>query len=448
MMSIRIRLQFFCLALLVFAAGTVYGAEQISIKILAVNPSKVNTLKTDVTHYLPPEVQPDNVLDNAGMELKFDNEKKSYFLSKQIELGPSETQTIVVRIQDVWVIPDEEISGLREKLEKDLQSLKGTKYYQTAELLYQKAADRLGQIEEEKTRPLGIRQKIELYRAHKQQLSEMQTGILSLDSVRKLQASQTGESRTVQFMVTAENPSPEPKKMTIRAELPQDIKNDDIVDRQDFVLLFDEPKQRYIIEKQDDFTGSEKKTYKITLKDIWYIPQTDLDFIKEQTEKLGSHFQGTSYESYAAQGFEFILKNIEQIELSQQELAGSDSIDARMRGFVLNEQRLKLAKRKLKELQDLLLELPLEKQSDSLLQKVVRGVMEIQKVADVSKILSMGVDPDISTTWWLIFGIIIFLAILSLMFYLTWLKKVNQAEKLKKASASAPQPETGQTKAG
>ena len=417
-------LAFFLLSAL---SGPIRAADDaVNIKLLVVNPSEKKQLATEISHTLPAEIQPEHILDKAEMEMSYDKDKNAYVLTKKVILEPKEARTIYVKVKNVWVIPDETMAQVREQVTQNLKALEGTKFYETAKLLHEKALTRLDQIEAEKSAPnLSIRRRIELYRAHMQQLPEIQSGILSMDSLHKMEATEGQEERTVSFLVTAENPSEQPRKMTIRTELPSDIKSNDVIDKQDFVLLFDDIKECFVVEKQDDFGAKEVKKYTIVLRDIWYIPQDELIRLREQTQKVLEVFQKSAYVAFAQEGADYINSNVLEIEESQASLNEASTVNDRIRNFVLNSQKFKLAKQKLQELKDLLLELPL-KSEENIIQKILRGVAQIQKIDDVTKVLSMGIDPEVSTTWWIIFAIIIFLAIMAISFYVTWLVKLNK----------------------
>ena len=229
--------------------------------------------------------------------------------------------------------------------------------------------------------------------------------------------------------------------MTIRADLPREIKSEDVLDAQAFSILYDDTKNRYALEKQDEFKASEKKSYQIVLRDIWFIPPKDLAYLRKQTDSLEKHFAASKYEQYAKETTASIRAYLTEIDALQDEVAES-SIQDRVRAYTLNSQKLNLVKLKLKELQDLLLELPLQvTEEKSNFRKMVQGIKEIQKVPVVAKILTMGIDPNLATTWWIILGIVAFVMILATIFYVTWLGK------LKKNAYEKPAEGAGEKKA-
>ena len=44
------------------------------------------------------EVKPEDIIDNAGMEVAFDKDQQAYMLNQSIELAPKEARTIIIRV--------------------------------------------------------------------------------------------------------------------------------------------------------------------------------------------------------------------------------------------------------------------------------------------------------------------------------------------------------------
>lgn len=450
-MIARLYFAFFFAAITLLTVN-LYAADDVKVNILAVNPSESNRLEAPITHYLPPEVKPEDILDRAGLDVKYDQDRQVYFLSGKVTLEPKETKTLNVRVKNVWALPDDLIAEARENINQNLKSLEGTEYYDTAKLLFDRVSEQITSMEEAKGKAIGIKQKIELYRAQMKQLDMIQKDVLSMNSLRTLKADPSQITRTAKFIITAENPSSEARKMTVRAELPKDIGANDVIDKLDFLLLFDDGAKRYILEKEDTLQGNEKKKYQITIKDIWYIPKDRLDDLRIQTKTLIGHFKGSSYDAYSKQQGEFIFSHLDQINALQDEVLNSPAIEDRIRAYVLNQSRFELAKRKVKDLQDLLLEIPIKRQ-ETAIDQIRKAVKSLTHVIDLIK---LGFKPDLSTTWWIILGIIAFLFVMASSFYVIWVSKLKDSKKgkkqdkgaqPKKAEASPTAPETVQPKA-
>ncbi len=412
--------------------------EDIKIKVLAVNPSPERDLRTTVTHYLPNEITSEqDVIDKAGMEIRYDAQKKLYYLSKEVALNPQQTMTFEVRVRDVWVLDPEKIEGTRKDLERQISGLAGTPYYETAKLLYDKALESLDRIVAEQSQPKGVKQHVELCRAHAVQFNEIIENALSLDAMRRLQEEKKKGVREARFVIEAENPSRDPKTITVRSVLPKDIKPDDLLDKQGFDVLFDQDQKTYLLQRQDEFSPREHKKYTIVIRDIWSIPDEILNSLQNQTERLVRLLKPTPYEKFAEEQGNIALALLGEIRKLQEEVSGSLSLEERMRAFVANSQKLEVVKAKIRDLQQLFLEIP-EKREDPLekLRILIKKLAEIKNLV----LVAMGFTPDRPITWWIILGIILFLGVMSGIFYMAWLKKLQENKWVKRGGGEL-QPE-------
>lgn len=423
-----LRAWFVLAALLVSWAGYVCAADDVKIRILAINPSGTQNLKTVVTQALPAEIDPNqDILDKAGLEIKFDAAKKSYYLSKEVELKPQETLTFELRVRDVWKIDADTIETIKKNLEEQINGLKETKYEETGKLLYEKAQENLDRIVEEQNQTLGINQHIELYRAHVQQLEEIKNNAFSLEAMRRLENETKKGILEARFLIEAENPSSESKTITVRSLLPKDVTAEDVIDRQGFNVLYDQVRKVYFLEKQESFGPKENKKYTIVIKDIWRVPEQDIRYYKEQTAKLFTFFNDTPYMKYAQEQVAGITKMLAEITQLQEEVAASVLLEDRMRAYVLNMQKMAVVKGKVHDLQQLLPELGLRKENaKDFLTRIKYWVKQMAVIKD-AVLISMGLEPDTPMTWWIIFGIVLFLGIISTVFYVVWLRKLQES---------------------
>ena len=421
----------------IWSISKVYAKDDVKINILAANPSETDRMNAEIQHYLPPEIKPEDVIEKAGLELKFDQERSAYFLSGQVALEPNEAKTIGVVVRNVWVVPEEDIEAKRKEIEDSIKALEGTEYYETARLLNEKVAEKLSALEEDRNKAVGMRQRIELYRSQVKQLDSISRNIASLDTMRELKTN--SEVRTVKMLITAENPTENPQTMTIRSALPKEITAEDVIDKLDFLLLYDATEKLFVLEKKDTLQPLESKRYEIILRDIWYIPQERIELLKKQTESVLTHLKGSSYEKFATQQGESIYKILDEIISLQAEVADSTVLEDRMRAFILNSSRYDLAAQKLRDLQALLLEVPM-KRTETAIEQIRKAVKSIRNVVDVIRV---GFQPNLSTTWLIILGIIAFLFVMAASFYVVWVSKLKDLKSIKKKdSAKKTSPES------
>ncbi len=442
-----LRLGFIFGVLLLLGGGDARAADDVKIKILAVNPSETQGLKAVVTQVLPAEIDPTrDILDKAGLEVQFDAAKKIYYLNKEVELQPKETLTFEVRVRDVWKIDTDTIEGVKKNLEEQISGLKGTKYAETGELIYEKARENLDRIVVEQNQPLGINQHIELYRAHVQQLEDIKNNTFSLEAMRRLEDEKKKGIFEAHFLIEAENPSSEAKTITIRSLLPKDVVPEDILERQGFNVLYDQAREAYVLEKQESFGPRENKKYTIVIKDIWRVPDQDLQYYREQTAKLAKFFEDTPFMKYAQKQVKEITTILAEITQLQEEVAASVSLEDRMKAYVLNMQKITVVKGKVRELQQLLPELGLRKETArDFLTRIKYWVKRLVAVKD-AVLISIGIEPDTPMTWWIIFGIVLFLGIISTVFYVVWLIKLQESQWQEKgkgpsSKAEVPKPQ-------
>ena len=64
------------------------------------------------------------------MEWEYDAEKSIYYVySPKVELAPSEVRVFEVEVEDVWIVPEQELNELRARTNSVLNRSKDTDYY-------------------------------------------------------------------------------------------------------------------------------------------------------------------------------------------------------------------------------------------------------------------------------------------------------------------------------
>ncbi len=397
--------------------------DSVKIKILAVNPSSTQELKTTVAQYLPQEVTPDDILDKENLEIIYDSERKAYLVKKEVELEPQETKTIEIRVRNVWTISSEQLDEIRSQLRQNLSSLKQTKYDATGQLLYEKAEETLSQIEENQTKPLGVMQKIDMFRMHVKQLDDLKQNALSLDAMRRIENESKAGIRQVKFKINAENPADEERALQVRSLLPRDIGEKDVLDRGGFTIVFDEDQKVYALQMTDTLAPKEIRQYQVMLRDVWYIPQSEIDQLKNESQKIVKLFAKSPYLSFATKTSESIIQSLDSITALQTEIGPDGELEDRMRAYVLNQQRDKFAKRKFKELQDMLSEVEIIPYVEErpIIERLIKKIFDTKNKVKVA----MGRQPEKTIYWWFFLGVVLFLAVVTVIFYGVWLKRLQ-----------------------
>jgi len=101
--------------------------NSVEIHFLITNPSdQQQTVKFKA--FLPEEARPEHIIDASGLNIDYDTDSGVYFVSGDILLGPRETVTKKVEMQDIWMFSEEETDAIREQAQDLLPVLKGTQY--------------------------------------------------------------------------------------------------------------------------------------------------------------------------------------------------------------------------------------------------------------------------------------------------------------------------------
>jgi hypothetical protein len=131
--------------------------KKVKVKILSINPSQTDHLETTIRFKLPEGVSAGDVIDASGMEVVEEKETNEVYVTQKVTLEPKEARTFEVFVRNVWVVTGEEFTAIREKSERSLEALEGTKFQSSAQLLYDKVRERLDIIEEEQDKEMTVK---------------------------------------------------------------------------------------------------------------------------------------------------------------------------------------------------------------------------------------------------------------------------------------------------
>ena len=113
--------------------STSLAAGSVIFRMVVVNPSKVKKQKVEVKSYLPLEVKPKDIIDSGGLNIEYDQEKSLYYAyGPGIELTPQEVRVFKVEVEDIWVVPENELSVLKNQLDGVVKRSTNTPHFEQA----------------------------------------------------------------------------------------------------------------------------------------------------------------------------------------------------------------------------------------------------------------------------------------------------------------------------
>jgi hypothetical protein len=96
------------------------------LKILVVNPSQTEAQTIPVKVYLPKEASPKDIIDHGDLKLDYDQEAGMYYVHAEVTLEPGQSVTKMVKIEDVWVFTEEQLSSFVNQAKELANQLKET----------------------------------------------------------------------------------------------------------------------------------------------------------------------------------------------------------------------------------------------------------------------------------------------------------------------------------
>ncbi len=207
----------------------------------------------------------------------------------------------------------------------------------------------------------------------------------------------------IEMSVVAVNPSDtKTQTVQIRTYLPKEITPDVIIDSSGLNIEFDSAQSMYYVYKEEvRLKPGETKTFNIELKDVWFVPQGRLDSLKVQAESVIMRLEGSQFYESAQLLGETIYKVLGTVAVTQDD----DSVSRRSH-IGIYRNNLKIVDQ-IKEDID-----RLEKQL------VVASSLPKPDVLEESDLKTE--SPTESTSWMIIFIIMLFIGMLAGVFFFTW----------------------------
>ena len=427
----------------------------IKLKVAVVNPSSTEEQTTPVKFDLPKGMGPDDIIDTEDMELGYDFDKDTYYVYKMVTLAPSEKKVLEVRLKDAWAIPDKEISFLKSHTGALEKNLKVTKHYRVGVTLSRKITERLDAISKAQKKPaLGMNERINLYYENMGILDEVKEDIGMLENlvidiggiveerveIPETMAVSVAEEeadykKPVELKIKVSNPSRRKKQVaSLRHALPLEVTPRHVVDTGGLDMGYDFSKEGFYVYKSEvPLEPTEEKVFIVKIKDIWRIPEVEIEALDSHTSNLMLLLKGTERYKQGKLIADKIENNLSEItETQAMEVAAAKHIAYYRENTGLLEDAQKYAGQ-------------LEKvvtQSGytsgvtiAWAEKFKGGGPQVQRqrgyegISLIAKSIFKGKAPTVATTWKVIFGILAFVAVVGGTFYALWYLQTRRREK-------------------
>lgn len=225
--------------------------------------------------------------------------------------------------------------------------------------------------------------------------------------------------------VVAVNPSAENSRtVPVRIDLPQEIKPADILDHGELEVEFDTERSMYYVFKPEvTLAPKQTRVFEVVVRDVWFIPEPQLDALKSHAELVLRRLERTEYYESAKELGDSIVSRLGDIRTIQHDET------------ISRKQRIGAYRRNLLALQAI-------KDDLARMEKLLSftGGPPIPDMLEESPLKADA--PSTTTTWLVIFLIIVFMGLLAGQFFFTWQRRVRtSAESSGEPQAAFPRPD-------
>jgi hypothetical protein len=203
------------------------------------------------------------------------------------------------------------------------------------------------------------------------------------------------EAGSIVLKIIAANPSKQDvQKIPIKAYLPKEAKPEDIMDKGDLEIAYDTQQGSYYVYGEYELKPGEVLEKNIEMRDIWNIPNTELESLRAESSKIATMLKGTEFSDRISFLHNSIESKLNQIMESQKAVPTNPA------------QRISDYRENLKLFEGVKADLVLAR-----------------------SLLSQAKALPTAAIWKIILAIIIFLGLLGASFYFLWQKQLKTIAK-------------------
>lgn len=406
-------------------------AEKLVLRIRAGNPAATNQMVKVRTH-LPPNVSTNHILATGGLEVGYDVRADVHYVYGEWVFAPKETRIFDVEIEDIWVISEAEMEELREQGAALTEMLTGTEFSERADLMQGEVERRLAAIQERQeqfsiaggARPIDH---IRAYETNRDLLAQVKRDIARLENLvlgtgrdpgrllgempvaltADLRPASTDALHVAVIRYTVSNSSPDvTRTFPVRRELPAEIGISDVLDGGGLEVGIDAVSGLTYVEKRDvELEPGESVTFEVRLLDRWNVHAPRIERLRNTANDLLQRISTREQYSSVRNALESALEQIDVIAAEE----GPERLNERYVAFYRDQgERL-----------------------DEVEQRILR-IQEAMRPVESSARFGFSVKaPTMKTTWMIIYIILGFLAVISLLFFLRWYGRSGEEELLR-----------------
>jgi len=394
------------------------------INVMAVNGTSEER-ETSVNFNLPGDLTSEDILDTSGLELDYNVNDANYYVHGKVKLAAKESKTFRIRVRDIWKMTPQQIDDIKNEIDQGYEKIGKIKDPQQGELLKDSLIQKLDFIsQEEGTKADSVEKRIDAYRAYSKQLKRIEDNALAVDYWRS-DPSVVNQDKIIHFNITVDNPFDVAKPYKHKHYMPAEIRPQDLVEFEGFEIRYDQDKKQVFLFREDQLQPKEKKSYVIGLRDIWFVPQKDIDYLRTRSSYAYDILKDSKFLSMAKFLFEHVQELIKGIEDSQAQKR--DNIADHISAFRENQRAYENARTDVESLEKLLAVFR-EDLEKSKVGNVLQKIHSLKGIGDISKAVFNKNTPTEGTTWIYIGWILLFVGLITIANFVVWFIRSKKSE--------------------
>lgn len=419
-------------ALIIAAVCVVFpfslALADVYINVMAVNAT--DTVKdTSVKHNLPGDLTAGDILDTNGLDLDYNVNDANYYVYGKVTLQPKESKTFRIRVRDIWRLAPNQVEEIKKQIEQGFQQIGSLKDPKQGELLKKQLLDKLDFVQEQSAKADTIEKRIDSYRTYSKELQRIQSSSLAVDYWRS-DPSEVKQDKIIRFNIEVENPFDVIKAYKNKHYLPAEIKPENLVEFEGFEVRYDQQKAQAFLFKEEELKPKEKKRYTIGIRDVWFIPQKDINYLRSRAKYAYDFLKESQFASSAKVLFDHaneLLKNLEDAQAQKRE-----NILDHISAFRDNQKTLDSAETDVESLEKIL-SVYREDLDKSKVENVLKKMKSLKGIADISKAI-FNKAPTEGMTWKFIGWVLLFVGLITAANFAIWFMRSKEKKELAKAA--------------
>ena len=404
-----------------FAVVSSAYAGKVKLKLSAVNP-RDNEDSIEMRADLPSRVTTNDIISLGGMELRYDVKNDIYYVYEKIEFANKGLVEREIELDDIWQIEDKEITALEKKATELADMLSGSKYSEKSAAELEQIKEKTEKLKksqaENSVSKVSVIKHIQAYETNLKDLQQAKHGLGQLENYALSAGLNPGDNLsgddkgaavpnrdihypveygTAELKITVKNGTADTRNLSeLRKDLPPEVNIDDIIDSNELQVSFDEAKGCVYLHKRDvEVAPRSAVVFTVKIRDKWNVNGPRIKYLHESAEELRITTSGR--------------KTIEAVENTIKKAIADLEAIAREEGPTAFGPAYVVFYRRQADRLDAV---------ESVLNRIEAAIrpLETKKGFDIPA-------PDKKTTWIIIYSILGFLGIVSMLFLLRWFVK-------------------------